>query len=149
MDLAGWSIKLNLQIERGPAKKTKPVLQLTQFINNQLFIMADITLTIGQNIGFQIKLFDNVTNEELTATLANTSVSNTNPEFAGFSVSPFFTNIVNGNGISTGSGTITITADVTYTDPGNGQTVTENLSVTKSFEVIGSPHGAHIDIVIS
>ncbi len=111
--------------------------------------MADITLTVGQNIGGAVKLYDNVTNNEINAVFASTSIDNSNPEFATFSVNPSFTNVINGTGISSGSGTVTITTTVTYTDAGNGVEYTETKTITKTFEVIGSPNGTHLELDMS
>ena len=148
MDLAGWSIKLNLQIERRPAKKTKPVLQLTQFINNQLFIMADITISSGQVVGANLKLFDNVTGNEIPATFSNQQIlSNDHPEFANFTINPSDNNRVNGQWVAAGAGTVVVGANASYTDPGDGSVHTdEPFTVTKTFETIGAPHGAHLDL---
>ncbi len=108
--------------------------------------MADINLTVGQNISGVIRLYDNVSNGELSATFVNTIATSSNPEFAPFSVNPVSINAVNGSGSSVGSGTVEISSEVTYTDFGNGVTYTEVKTVIKTFEVVGTPNGAHLDI---
>ena len=109
--------------------------------------MADIILTVGQTNGGVIKLFDDVTNNQIAAAFANTSIDNSNPEFANLEVHSSL-NSFNASGVMVGTGSMTVTADVTYTDAGNGQTYTQTKSVTKSFEVIGSPNGSHLDITM-
>jgi len=107
--------------------------------------MADITLTVGQTKGAVIKLFDDVTNNELTATFENQEIENTNPEFATFAPHPS-QNSFNMSGITPGSGTATVSVSVTYTDSGNGQVYTQVKTVSITFEVVGTPNGAHLEV---
>jgi len=110
--------------------------------------MADINLTVGQEKFASISLIDDVTNGLITsASFSNISISNSHPQLILVepnSVSP--TNSVRAQGVSAGVGSVVISVDCSYTDAGDNQPKTETLSITKTFEVIGTPHGAHLVI---
>lgn len=111
--------------------------------------MADINLVVGApNPKFAtINLLDNITGGLIPAVFSNLSVANDHPEFATIepnSSSP--NNSVKAIGISPGTGTAVISVDCSYTDSGDNQPKSERMSITKTFEVVGTPHGAHLHI---
>lgn len=131
-------------------KKSKPIFVLTTIINNQTLIMADISLNVGQLVGGNMALIDNVTGNPVPATFSNQAVaSNSNPEFADFFVNTTDPNRINGNGIAVGSGQVVITADGSYIDPGDGSAQSASFSVTKNFTVtsVSGPNGVTFDVV--
>lgn len=112
--------------------------------------MADINLKIGEAKASSFILRDSVNNSLLSATYSNLQFSNSNPSVATFqanSSAPDPESIVKASSLAVGSGTVVITVDVTYTDPGDGVQRTETKTLTKTFEVTGTPHGANLDIV--
>ena len=137
-------------IEHISKKKSKPILVLTTIINNQTFIMADITLTIGTIGTGNMALIDNVTGNPVAATFSNQAVgANSNPEVATFELNPANPNQVKGTAHAAGSGTIVISANGSYTDAGDGSVHTdEAFTVTKNFSVAVSPNGATFDLIM-
>lgn len=104
--------------------------------------MADITLTIGQILGGNLKLIDAVTGNEVSATFSNQQVSqNTNPDAANIFVNPTDQNRINAQGLAVGSGTVQISAHADYVDAGNGLPQSHDFTITKTFEVVGNPNG--------
>jgi len=113
--------------------------------------MADINLQIG--VSFKMGDFvtkDSVTNTNLSATYSNLVFDNSNPEVANFEpnvLAPDPESKVKASPLAIGSGTVTITVDVTYTDLGDNQQHTETKIIIKTFEVIGAPNGASLELV--
>jgi len=104
--------------------------------------MADINLSVGQMLGSNMKLIDNVTGNEVSATFSNQQVvSNNHPEVANVFLNPSNPNRINVQGVSAGSGVAVISAHADYTDVGDGLPKSQDFSITKTFEVIGNPNG--------
>lgn len=111
--------------------------------------MADINLTVGGGAKFApFNLKDNVTGAYIPATYSNLRFSNSNPEFATFEPNPNSPDSsVKADDVAVGSGTVVITVHVDYIDTGDNQTKSEDKSITKTFEVVGAPHGANLELV--
>lgn len=112
--------------------------------------MADINLQIGGTKSGSFVIKDAVTNTTLSANYSNLQFSNSNPEFATFQPNSSVSDpesMVKGFPLAVGSGTVVITVDVTYTDPGDGVQRTETKTLSKTFEVTGTPHGANLELV--
>lgn len=112
--------------------------------------MTTLTLNVGQGKAGFLRLFDAITGDILTAIFSNPQiVSNSNPAAAEFVINPSNQNNINAGGHAIGSGQVVISADVEYTDPGDGNVKNESVSVTKDFEVVGGAHGATFDVVFN
>lgn len=127
--------------------KHKPIFDLLNPLNNT--IMAEINLQVGGgNKNANLTLFNSVTNQPIAGvTWSNQQiVSNSNPSVANIEIPPGNPNMVIAQPLSEGSGTVVISASASYTDSGDGQVKTGNFSKSKSFNVIGAPHGATFDV---
>lgn len=113
--------------------------------------MADINLQVGgQNKFGSFVNKDNIDNGALPTTYANLTFNNSNPEFATFEPNTNATDpesMVKAIPVAIGSGSVTATVDATYTDPGDNQQRTETKSITRTFEVVGMPHGSHLELI--
>lgn len=112
--------------------------------------MANINLQMGFLKTGSFILKDPTTNQVLTTGYSNLVLNNSNPEVANFqadSTSPDPESKIKATPAAVGSGNLTISVDVTYTDPGDGVQRTETKSMTKTFEVAGTPHGASLELV--
>lgn len=112
--------------------------------------MADINLQIGVSKSKNFTLRDATNNAPISANYSNLQFSNSNPASATFqadSGAPDPESLVKAIPVAVGSGTVAITVDVTYTDPGDGVQRTETKTLTKTFEVTGTPHGANLELV--
>lgn len=128
--------------------KQKPIFTLGTFINNKFYIMADVSLVLGTPKTGVFTLLDNKTGSPIAASFSNQSVgTNSNPEFASFSLDPANPNQVIGSGVAAGSGTVVISTHADYSDPGDGTAQSADFSVTKNYSVIASADGASFDVV--
>ncbi len=111
--------------------------------------MADINLTVGGGAKFAtFNLKDNVTGNYITATYSNLVIINSNPEFASAVPNPSNPeSSVKVDDIAAGSGTITFNIHVDYIDAGDNLPKSEDKSITKTFEVVGAPHGANLELI--
>ncbi len=128
----------------------KPFFVLTILINKQNFIfMANVQLVVGSPKTGVFTLIDNKTLLPITsASFSNQAVgANSNPEFATFALDPSNPNSLIGTPIAAGSGTVVITTDASWTDPGDSSSQTSSFSVTKNFTVTPSADGASFDVV--
>jgi hypothetical protein len=141
-----WIIE-ELLIEEHELKK--PIFTLTFFHKNQQYIMANVNLVIGSPKGGLFTLIDNKTLLPIqNVNFSNQAVgANSNPEFATFALDPNNSNSVIGTGIAAGSGTVEITTDASYTDPGDNSSQSGSFTVTKSFTVLPSADGVTFDVV--
>lgn len=132
-------------------KKRKSQVVLTISFNQQnLLPMADINLQVGGGNKFgSFVLRDDTDNSGISATYSNLQFVNSNPGAAIFEPNtnaPDPESMVKATPISPGTGTVDITVHVDYTDPGDNQPKSENKTITKTFEVVGAPHGTHIEL---
>ena len=135
----------------GEEKRQKPIFALTTFLNNQLFIMADIVLTLGTSKNGIFTLLDNKTLQPIAGvSFSNQAVGvNTNPGAATFAIDPANPNTPVGTPIAAGSGSVVFSTDANYVDPGDGSTNSASFSVTKNFTVVASADGVTLDVVFS
>lgn len=112
--------------------------------------MADINLTVGASKFAPINLVDNQNGSFISTTFSNLSITNDHPEVATIEPNPMSPdNSIKASGISAGTGTAVISVDCSYTDPGDNLPKTQTLTATKTFEVVGVPHGAHLQIIFT
>lgn len=129
--------------------RQKPIFTLSLQIQNQIYIMANVALVIGSPKSGAFTLIDNKTLLPIDGvTYSNQAVgANSNPELATFALDPANPNSVVGTPVAAGTGTVVITTDASYTDPGDGSTQSGSFSVTKTFVVTPSADGATFDVV--
>lgn len=112
--------------------------------------MADINLTVGGgNKSGNFVLKDNINNGAISAAYSTLQFNNSNPEFATFEGNenaPDPESIVKAIPVAIGIGTVVITVHVDYIDPGDNQPKSEDITITKTFEVVGTPHGASLEL---
>lgn len=127
---------------------SKPIFALTTFVNNQLYIMADVSLVIGGSKTGLFTLLDNKTLLPISpVTYSNQALgANSNPEFATFALDTT-ANTVTGTGVAAGSGTLVVTTHADYTDAGDGSAQSGDFSVTKNYTVVASADGSTFDVV--
>lgn len=126
----------------------KPIFALTIFINNQLIVMANITLVLGVPKTGIFTLLDASLNPISGVTFSNQVVgTNSNPEFATFALDGSNPNNLIATPVANGSGVLAISTDATYVDPADGQTKTSSFTVTKNYTVGGTPGGVSFDVV--
>lgn len=140
---------LDRLIPEPPPVINKPVFTLYTIINSQIYIMANVALVIGSPKTGLFTLIDNKTLLPIPGvTYSNQALgTNSNPEFATFAFDPANPNAVVGTPVAAGSGTVVITTDASYTDPGDGSSQSGSFSVTKAFTVTPSADGASFDVV--
>ena len=113
--------------------------------------MSDINLTVGGGNKFgNFVLKDNVNDGAIPATYSNLQFNNSNPEFATFEANanaPDPESMVKAIPVAIGIGTVVITVRVDYIDAGDNQSKSEDKTITKTFEVIGAPHGASLELI--
>ena len=112
--------------------------------------MANINLQVGGSKTTNFIVRDATNNAPLSANFSNLQIANTNPEVASFisdTTASDPESRVKAIATAIGGGTINISVDITYVDPGDGVQRTETKTLTKTFEVTGTPHGASIDII--
>ena len=90
-------------------------------------------------------LVNHATGEAITATFANVSTSSSDTSI--FTVALDATGLVDVTGIAVGTGTLSISADATYVDPGSGVTVTFTKLLTVAVTV--SPTATATDLTIT
>ena len=129
--------------------KEKPIFTLSLQIQNQTLIMANVALVIGSPKTGAFTLIDNKTLLPIpNVTYSKQAVgTNSNPEFATFALDPNNPNAVIGTPIAAGTGTVVITTDASYNDPGDNSPQSGSFSVTKTFVVTPSADGATFDVV--
>lgn len=127
----------------------KPIFTLSLQIQNQTLIMANVALVIGSPKTGAFTLIDNKTLLPIpNVTYSKQAVgTNSNPEFATFALDPSNPNAVIGTPVAAGTGTVVITTDASYNDPGDNSPQSGSFSVTKTFVVTASADGATFDVV--
>lgn len=129
------------------SEPSKPFLTLSIIIQNQTYIMADVSLVLGTPKSGLYTLIDNKTGLPITGvSFSNQAIgANSNPEFATFALDA--SNNVVGTPVAAGSGTVVLTTDASYTDPGDGSAQSGSFTVTKNFTVIAGADGVTLDVV--
>jgi hypothetical protein len=129
----------------------KPIFALTTIINSQnLIFMADIKIIAGIPVTGIFTLLDNKTLQPLSGvSFSNQAVGfNSAPNVATFALDAS-NNLIGTNVATSGSGTVTVTTDATYTDLGDQTQHSGSFSVTKNFTVVPSQDGVSFEIVFS
>jgi hypothetical protein len=131
----------------------KPIFTLSTNIQNQLFIMADLSLVLGTPKTGLFTLTDNKTGAVLTPKFSNQALgTNSNPEFATFALAPTdptdptSLNSLVATPVAAGSGSVVITTDASYTDS-SGVAGTGSFTQTKKFSVTLAADGVSFDVV--
>jgi hypothetical protein len=143
------------RIPKPENQHNKPIFTLSINTNSQILIMANVALVIGSPKTGLFTLIDNKTLLPITGVKYSNQAlgANSNPEFATFALAltdpadPASLNSVIGTPVAAGSGTLVITTDASYTDPGDGSAQSGSFSVTKAFNVVASADGASFDVV--
>lgn len=151
------SITINNYIQKECKKKKKqpPFFTLSLTIQNQIYLMANVALVIGSPKTGLFTLIDNKTLLPIEGVRYSNQAlgANSNPEFATFALAltdpndPTSMNSVVGTPVAPGTGTLVITTNATYTDPGDGSAQSGSFTVTKTFVVQASADGATFDVV--
>lgn len=106
-----------------------------------------VVLSAGQNIkSDSIKVIDQVTNNEITASITSVSIQNSNPEVAAVS---YLSRVIKITRVKAGSGTASISCRVSYVDPGDGLQKTEDRTIIINYTVIGTPHGIKLSLTFN
>jgi hypothetical protein len=140
----------NYYIQRCDCSRVR--LDIGIFVNNKFYLMADISLQLGgtpPNPGV-FTLTDNKTGVVVAATFSNQTVgTNTNPEFATFSLDPSNPNQVNATPLAAGSGQVTFSTHADYSDLGDNTPQSEDFTITKNYTVtqVTTPDGVSFDVV--
>jgi hypothetical protein len=126
-----------------------PIFTLSTIIQHQLFIMSDITLTLGTPKTGLFTLTDNKTGIVITdAVFSNQAIgTNSAPTIAVFALDTANPSHLIASPLASGTGTIEITTDAKYTDPGDGTVKTGLFTATKLFAVLLLADGATFDVV--
>lgn len=128
----------------------KPIFTFGIFLNNQFYIMSDISLTIGTPKTGIFTLLDANGAVITSASFSNQALgANSNPEFATFAIDPTTPTGLVATPIAAGSGTQVVTTDATWT-AADGTPQSGSFTVTKNYTVSTSgPSGATFDVVFS
>jgi hypothetical protein len=111
---------------------------------------TNVTAQVGAGSKYaSINVVDKVTGNYVSATITNVTVQNNNPEFATAAPNPNNPNSIRVTPVAEGSGTAVVSCTVSYVDPGDGQTKTENKTIVISFTVIGAPHGVKLSLTFN
>jgi hypothetical protein len=130
-------------------KDQKPVFGLSTIVNNQIYIMADISLVLGVNKTGLFTLTDNTSGVVITtAVFSNQAVgANSNPAAATFALDPTNLSHAIGTPVAIGTGTIVFTTDAQWTSLQDGTSQSGSFTVTKNYAVIASVSGVGFDVV--
>ena len=102
-------------------------------------------LNLDELLTGTLGVVNHATQEAISATFANVSASSSDTSIFTVTLNPDNTLVV--DGLAVGSGTLTVTADATYSDPASGITVTHNKSVTVAVTI--SPAETATDLVVT
>lgn len=106
-----------------------------------------LTINANELVVGTLGLVDHATGNPITATFTNISFSGSDNTL--FTVTQSTTDLtsVTVTGVAAGTGTLTATADATYVDPANGNSVTVTKSVVIGVTI--SPAGTVADLVVN
>lgn len=126
-------------------------LLLITFLIVSIFASANDTTVVNLQVGAgskysAINVKDAVTGNIVSATITNVVVQNNNPEFASVTVNA---NVIKATAVSAGSGTAAVSCNVSYVDPGDGQTKNESKTIVISYTVLAAPHGVKLSLVFN
>lgn len=137
--------KLEEQLEKEKNKR-RVILGLIAQINNQKFIIMNTSLTLGINAQSQFVLLDAVTLQPVTnATFSGQTVSGSDDTVATFQIDPSNSNQILATPVATGTGSISISATVSYTNS-VGTPVTATLTANFPFSVSQGADGVLLSL---
>ena len=112
--------------------------------------MADLSLVLGINKSGIPQITDLKTGAVVSGAVFSNLVAqpSSNPEFATFAVGSDGATFI-ATPVAAGSGTVSLQADVDYTDAGDGSTQHQTLTITKAFTVAQAADGVSFDVVFS
>jgi hypothetical protein len=124
-------------------------LVLTTFINNFQIQVMSLTLAANQSSVGTLGLVDNTTGAAVSATFANVQAVPSDATL--FSATVNADGTITVAGIAAGQGTLSVSADATYTDSNTGQSVTNNETATIGVLVnaVVSPEGVSLVVTFS
>jgi hypothetical protein len=109
-----------------------------------------VTVQVGAGSKYaSINVVDKVTGSYVSATITNVTVQNNNPEFATVAPNPSNPNSIRVTAVAEGNGTALVSCNVSYVDPGDGQTKNEAKTIVISFNVIAAPHGVKLSLTFN
>lgn len=107
-----------------------------------------VSVQVGAGSKFSaINVLDQITGNYVSATVTSVSVQNNNPEVA--SVTATTSNAVKVTAIAAGSGTAVVSCHLSYVDPGDGLTKSEDKTIVVAFTVIAAPHGVRLSLAFN
>jgi len=126
--------ELEKKLEREEHKR-RVVLALTTQVNNQKFIVMNTSLILGINAQSQFVLLDAVTLQPVTSAIfSGQTVSSSDSTVATFAIDPTNSNQILATPVAVGTGTINISASVSYTNS-LGASVSATLTASFPFSV--------------
>lgn len=129
-------------------------LLLITFLFTTIFASATDTTLVNLQVGAASKfasiyVSDNVTGSNVQATISNAVVQNNNPEVATVIPNPYNATSIKATAVSAGTGTAVVSCNVSYVDPGDGQTKNESKTIVIKYTVIAAPHGVKLSLVFN
>lgn len=111
---------------------------------------TSLTVQVGAGSKFApINIIDQVNGNYVSATITNVSVQNNNPELATVVPNPSNQTVIKATAIAAGTGTAIVSCHVSYVDPGDGLTKSEDKIMVISYTVIAAPHGVKLSITFN
>jgi hypothetical protein len=109
-----------------------------------------VTVQVGSSSKYAaINVIDLVNGNYVNATVTNVSVQNNNPEIATVAPNPTDNRSIRVSPIAAGTGTAVVSCHLSYVDPGDGLTKSEDKTITIAFTVIASPHGVKLSLLFN
>jgi hypothetical protein len=132
----------------------KKLFLFTAIVLTSFFAQAQDTTSVTAQVGAgskyaSINVVDKVTGNYVSATITNVTVQNNNPEFATVAPNPNNPNSIRVTPVSEGNGTALVSCNVSYVDPGDGQTKNEAKTIVISYTVIAAPHGVKLSLTFN
>lgn len=127
----------------------KVELVFTTLINNFKIRIMALQLNAGQFSLGTLALIDSDTNNAVAASFANPVFTGSND--AAFTVSPDSSdpNTARVTAVAAGTGSVSATTDVTYTDSVSGQPITKSLSVSVDVTVVAITAGENVTLQLN
>lgn len=122
---------------------------LTTFINNSKLRIMSLQLSSKQFALGTLALIDSDTQGQVSASFANANFSGDND--SAFTVAPDASdpNTARVTGVAEGTGNVTATADVSYTDANTGQSITKSMSVSVAVTVTAVVVGQNVELQLN
>jgi hypothetical protein len=125
--------------------KIKPELVLYRIFNNKKIKIMSLSIVSNQKVAGVLGLIDSVTNNPVTATFSNVTAVSDTP--AAFTASVDSSNNIDVVGVAAGTGNVTISATVAYTDStGAAQSTTLTLVVAVTITAVVTADGVALTV---